>query len=755
MRSSLLALIRKDLKGYFDQPIGYLILVIFVGVASYLFFFVSQFNTTSEASVRELFALLPWLLAVFVPAATMRLVAEEQRDGTLEILLTQPIRGWIVPLAKFLSAFIFVGIAILATLGIPIALDRIGDIDWGAAAAQYIGALFLAASFVSIGLFTSSITRNQIVAFILGLFLIAVLMLWGLDEVAESLPDRVSGLLRNISPVTHFESISRGVINVRDVLYFVALVATFLSATFLMIRAKTLSHETPQYRNLQLGVAGLIVLSLLVGWFGSAIGGRMDLTEDKLFTLSASTRDIVSGLDDIMTVTLYQSKDPPINISLATRDVSDFLDDFAAGSDEVKIVRRYPDAEGNEKERKAAAEAQLAGIPGVPYNIRGQSEIGVKIGYLGLDITYADRRDRIPHVDSIDGFEYRLAALVNKMIQRERKTVAFLTGHGEKRLDAELQTLASLLAQQYRILEADASDGATLDLTGVDVLIIPGPTRQVPEAVQASLHGYLDRGGKAMVLIDSVLIDFGNLAAIPNQDSFAEFVTRYGVIVENDLVFDLRSHETLSFNTQGGSVLLPYPYWVRVPTVDEKVTGGVQSAVLPWASTVGISKSQVGRVEIITLLETTEFAAIDFNYGNVSPNTPVFNRVTQQNFVQSVLGVAVAAPANRTSSDGGPGSFRLVVLGDSDWLTEGVVGRAQENLALGLNLVDWLAQEDALADLRAKVVSSRTLLFDSSSDRNIVRYANIVGVPLAFVVIGLFRFIRRRRMIVRVPGREE
>ena len=218
-------------------------------------------------------------------------------------------------LAKFLSAFIFVGIAILSTLGIPIALDWIGDLDWGAAAAQYIGALFLSASFVSIGLFTSSMTRNQIMSFILGLFLIAVLMLWGLDQVAESLPDRVSGLLRNISPVTHFSSISRGVINVSDVVYFVALVATFLSATFLMIRAKTLSHESPQYRNLQLGVAGLIVVSLLVGWSGSAIAGRLDLTEDKLFTLSASTKEIVSGLDDIMVVTLYQSKDPPINIS--------------------------------------------------------------------------------------------------------------------------------------------------------------------------------------------------------------------------------------------------------------------------------------------------------------------------------------------------------------------------------------------------------------------------------------------------------
>ena len=105
--NSLIPLVKKDLRGYFDQPTGYILIVIFVGVISYLFFFVSAFNSTSEASVRDLFTLLPWLLALFVPASTMRLLAEEQRDGTLEILLTQPIRGWVVLAAKFVSAIVF------------------------------------------------------------------------------------------------------------------------------------------------------------------------------------------------------------------------------------------------------------------------------------------------------------------------------------------------------------------------------------------------------------------------------------------------------------------------------------------------------------------------------------------------------------------------------------------------------------------------------------------------------------------------
>jgi len=328
-----------------------------------LFFFVTSFGANSEASLRDLFDILPWLLALFVPASTMRLLSEEQRDGTLEILLTQPIRGWTVLLSKFAAGMIFVSVAVLATVGIAIGLGTAGDLDIGAVIAQYIGSIFLAAAFVAIGLFTSSLTRNQIVAFILGIFVIAVLMLIGLDTVVDTLPNRVAGLLQTLSPSTHFEKIARGVIDLRDVLYFVSIVSTFLSATFLTIRGKSLSHKSIQYRNLQLGVAGLIVFSLLIGWFGSAIGGRLDLTADNLFTLSPATEDILDDLDDLLTINIFQSKNPPVDISLTTRDVNDFLEDFAASSGgKVKLVHRYPDLEGGEDNIEDARDAQLAGV---------------------------------------------------------------------------------------------------------------------------------------------------------------------------------------------------------------------------------------------------------------------------------------------------------------------------------------------------------------------------------------------------------
>ena len=680
---------------------------------------------------------LPWLLAIFVPAATMRLLAEENRDGTLELLLTHPVRGWIVLLAKFLAGFIFVAFAILATVGIPIAVTTAGNLDIGAAAGQYVSSLFLAAAFVSIGLFTSSLTRNQIVAFILGLSLTMILMVMGLDIVAVTLPPRLASLLQDLSPVTHFSSIARGVIHLRDVLYFVALISTFLSATFLVIRGRTLSHSSAQYRNLQLGTVGLIVVSLLVGWSGNSIAGRIDLTEDQLFTLSPATADILDGLDDILTLELFESREPPVQVAITARDVGDFLEDFAAGSGgDVKLVRRFP-ADDEDESRKA----QLAGIPPVQFNVQSQGELQIKTGYLGLAMTYVDRRQVIPYITNFDGFEYQLASIANRMLQEDKKTVAFLTGHGEAGPSAGYNTFAGLLLDSYRVKELDTSEDPNIDLSDVDVLIIGGPTSSIRDETTNAIRQYLLGGGKAMIMVNSVVIDQSRLIANRNRNSFSYLPEEFGVIVEDDLVFDLQSNETLSFNTGVGNVFLPYPFWMRVPVIDRKVAGNVGSVLLPWASSVGIAESERGRIEVIPLLETTEFAAIDFNYGDVRPNSPVFEEVTRGNFVQALMGAAIV----QSDVPAGQEAFRLVVLGDSEWLADSVLPRSQENIALGLNLVDWLAQEDTLAAVRSKIVTSRDLLFDSATHKNIAQWGNVAGVPLLIVVIGLFRSIRRRR----------
>lgn len=743
MRSPLFALIKKDLKGYFDQPAAYILIVPFVAALSLVFF--GQAILSGEASLRPLFTVefqiqnpsLPWLLAIFVPAATMRLLAEENRDGTLELLLTHPIRGWTVLFSKFLSGFAFVAFAIIATLGLPIAVMTAGDLDIGAAVGQYLSALLLAAAFVSIGLFTSSLTRNQIVAFILGLLTTMLLMVMGLDIVAVTLPQNVATLLQALSPVTHFSSIARGVVHLRDVLYFAALVSTFLSATFLIVRGRTLSHRSAQYRNLQLGTAGLIVFSVLIGWSGNSIAGRLDLTEDRLFTLSPATASILERLDDVLTVEFFESREPPVQIAATARDVGDFLADFEAASDgKVNLVRRYPEDDPNETRK-----AQNAGVAPRQFNVQSQGRLEITSGYSGMAMTYVDQRLTLPFIAGFDGFEYRLASLAYRMLESEKKTVAFLSGHGEFAPSSGYAAFAGLLSDTYDVTEIDGSESAAIDQSGVDVLVIGGPNAAIPDETADAVREYILAGGKAMVLIESVVIDQSRLVAVPNRNSFARLPAEFGVIVEHDLIFDLQSNETLSFNSQQGSVFIPYPFWARARVVDSSVAGGIQSALMPWASSIGVAESARENVEVLPIIESTEFAAIDFEYGDVRPNAPIFNEVQPGNMVQSLMGVAIT---ERGRAEGEPG-FRLFVAGDADWLSDPIVARSQGNIFLGLNMVDWLAQEDILADVRKKVVTSRSLLFSSPAHENIARWANVAGVPALLIAIGLARALRRRR----------
>ena len=734
------ALTRKDLKGYFDQPTGYVLLVIFVAVVSWFHFRASL--STGEASLRGLFDVMPFVLAVFVPAATMRLLAEEQRDGTLELLLTQPLRAWTVLGAKFAAGLAFVTVGMALTIGIPILVETAGDLDGGAAAAQYIGAIFFAAALVAVGLFTSSLTRNQIVAFIVALFINVVLIVIGLSFVTLTLPSSAAVLLQDLSPITHFGNMARGVIDLRDVIYFVALTVLFLSCSYLMLRGRTLSHKTQLYKNLRLGVAGLILASILAGWFGASIGGRWDLTEDKLFTLSPATKELVDGLDDLLTINFYASSDPPVQLAGASRDIEGFLGDLDRQSDLVRVVRHTPD-----RSEETEQQAQAAGVPPVQFNIQGQDELQVKVGYLGMTLSYTDRREVIQFVDSVDGLEYRVASLTNKMVRRDKKTVGFLTGHGEKVRESELRFLDAQLTEQYDVVDLRTDADGALDLSGVDVLVVAGGSQPVPQGVRDQFDEFFARGGKALFMVDTTAVDTTRFAALPNPLNLNDFVLRYGVFVHENIVMDMEANETLSFTTQVGNVLLPYPFWVKAPTVESKISGNTESVLLPWAASIElVDRPEVSAVDrFIHLVETTEFGVLRWEYQDISPQPDLSGYgVEGEEFGKHLLAAGVTGQAT------GGGNFRMVVVGDSEWITDSVASRAQENIVLALNWIDWLAQEESLASIRSKVVTSRELLFTSSAHKNAVQYVNIAGVPVLLVLLGALRFLRRRQLTQRL-----
>jgi ABC-2 type transport system permease protein len=226
---------KKEFRTYFVSPVAYIVISIFLIVIGWFFF--STFFLINQASLRNFFALLPIIFAFVIPAVTMRLFAEELNVGTYEILLTMPVTFREVVLGKFLASLAFVAAMLLPTVAYPVTVSFLGDLDWGPVIGGYVGAILLGAAFSAVGLFASSLTRNQIVAFIIGVAICFALVL--IDKILFFLPTPLVGVLEYLGADFHFENISKGILDSRDILYFLSVTFIGLYATHLAMEEKS------------------------------------------------------------------------------------------------------------------------------------------------------------------------------------------------------------------------------------------------------------------------------------------------------------------------------------------------------------------------------------------------------------------------------------------------------------------------------------------------------------------------------------
>jgi len=228
----VLTIFKKEFKAYFLSPIAYVVITVYLVVTNFLFF--QGFFLINQAEMRGYFGLLPWIFLFFIPAVTMRIWAEEKKVKTLELLLTWPLRDTEVVLGKFLACFAFLGVAVLLSVTVPITVAFLGNPDPGPIIGGYIGSLLMGGAYLAIGLWVSSLTENQIVAFILGVVVTFVLFIVGNPFVTVVAPSFLIPLFNYLGLGNHFMSISRGVLDTRDVVYYLSIIGFFL---FLNVRS--------------------------------------------------------------------------------------------------------------------------------------------------------------------------------------------------------------------------------------------------------------------------------------------------------------------------------------------------------------------------------------------------------------------------------------------------------------------------------------------------------------------------------------
>ncbi len=424
------AITRKELNSYLGSPIALIFVGVFLLVTLFTFFWVETFFARNIADIRPLFRWMPLLLIFLVSALTMRQWSEEQRSGTLEVLFTLPIRRSQLVLGKFLAALALVGLSLALTLILPITVNELGNLDWGPVLGGYLASLLMASSYVAIGLFVSSRTDNQIVALIVTVLICGVLYLVGggsaigLDPSELTSPD-LARWLRAIGTGSHFESIERGVIDLRDLVYYLSLTALFLALNVFSLDVKrwsrglrTLAYRRNAILSILLIGANLLLLNL---WLFPVYGLRADLTAQNEYSLSGVTRDLLHDLQEPLLIRGYFSQRTHPDLAPLTPALRDLMREYEAVSGGNVRIEFVDPRQDQEAEREAN---EAYGIRPKPLLIPGRYEESVVNAYFDILVRYGDQYVTLGIFDLIEqepelrlnNPEYQITRAIKKVV---------------------------------------------------------------------------------------------------------------------------------------------------------------------------------------------------------------------------------------------------------------------------------------------------------------------------------------------------
>ncbi len=382
----------KELKGYFGSPMAAIFIGAFLLFSLFFFFWVEAFFSRNSADIRPLFRWMPVLMIFLVATLTMRQWSEEQKMGTLEILLTLPVRLYQLVLGKFIAVLLLVAVALALTLGLPITVSLFGNLDWGPVIGGYLGTLLMAAAYIAIGLFVSSRTDNQIVALIVTVLIGGIFYLIGSSTIAGLFSGSTGDILRSLGTGSRFASIERGVLDLRDVIYYLGIAGAFLVLNIMALDMKRWGkgEQTKPYRRgvyitAILAIANLVALNV---WINRVPGQRLDLTENKIFSISPATRDLISNLQEPLLLRGYFSeKSHPLLVPLIP-GIRDLMTEYGIASG-GKVNVEFVDPRFDEK---AEIEAnQQFNIQPVPFQVAGRYEAAVVNSYFHILIKYGDQ----------------------------------------------------------------------------------------------------------------------------------------------------------------------------------------------------------------------------------------------------------------------------------------------------------------------------------------------------------------------------
>ncbi|MEZ5103205.1 MAG: gliding motility-associated ABC transporter substrate-binding protein GldG [Draconibacterium sp.] len=556
----MFSLFRKEIKTFLGSLIGYLAVLVFLLVTGlFLWVFPGMYNIPDGgyATLEGLFSLAPWLYLFLIPAITMRFFADEKRSGTLEILLTHPISDFKLVFAKFLAGLVLVIFSLLPTLlyflSVYLLGNPVGSIDVGATWGSFIGLFFLASIYIAIGVFASSLTDNQIVSFILAMAISFVFYL-GFDFIGSSgIPYLFEEILSWISINNHYQSISRGVVDMRDMVYFVGI--TFL---FLFITGKLIRKGNFAKRKTKINTTLVVFATLILFFVSSNFLLRADLTSDKRFSLSDVSKEVASGIDRPVEIELYLTGELEPGLRKLQSEIFEkiaVLNAYAPKPIRIKVTDplRFSNAQKRDEFQNQLIEKGIK-----PISFRRKTDEGVsarnifpgaliRVGNREIPVNFLKNNPELSYElnfnHSVESVEFELVNAFQKLLRGKKSVVAFLDGNGEFN-QYETLDFATSLAGDFKV-ERTTIQRLEQNSDSVDILIIAGPTQPFQEKDKLVIDQFAMKGGEVVWLIDPVQVSLDSLSngyrtfAFPRDLNLGDQLFRYGVRLNYELLQDV------------------------------------------------------------------------------------------------------------------------------------------------------------------------------------------------------------------------
>ncbi|HUW93438.1 MAG TPA: gliding motility-associated ABC transporter substrate-binding protein GldG [Bacteroidales bacterium] len=795
----MFTLFRKEISGFFSSLTGYIVVIVFLLANSLIMWIMpGQWNLldSGSAGLDPLFVISPWLFLFLVPAVTMRLLAEEKRLGTLELLYSRPLGEGAIIYGKFSAAVALVLLSLLPCIIFVISVwvlgETPGNLDRGGAAGSFTGLFLLAAVYASIGLFSSSLTDNQVVAFIIAV-VISFITWTGFDSIAQ-LPglSHVDEFVTRIGINEHYRSVSRGVLDIRDIAYFIFVTVFFNEATrFVLMRRKLKKPATI--------IAVVAVITLLV----STLHIRIDLTEDRRFTLGEPTRKILRGLEKDVHVSVYLDGEMPVGFKKLKRTAGQYLDEFRIASKRKVSYDFINPSKGSDEAARNNFHSDLISRGLMPVNVMASDGEGgktqkrvfpsltVACGKTEIPVNFLQNNPTLPPevnlLHSAEGLEYEIIQAIASATADTVYKIAFIEGHGE--IDEIHVADIILELAKFFTIDRGTIGGKTGIIDDYAAIVIAGPTGKYDERDKLIIDQYIMNGGRVMWLAEEVNVNadsllYGGTMALYDPLSFSDQLFRYGVRINPVLIQDTECMLIpLKITDTGGQpqyVPAPWIYYPLLkPSQYNPITRNLNRVKAEFANfidTVGrnpeVKKTVLlttsGRTRtvtpplLITLEETKNPPPEELFTAGELPVAVLlegrFSSAFENRMTESISGVS----GQKIITRGNPS--KMIVVADGDIIRNEVrwSGGVPEPLALGLdrytmqtfgnkdfivNCLNYLVNDNGLMEMRSREIKLR--LLDGSrieEQRSLWQVLNTFLPVLLIIAAGIiFNRMRKHR----------